>query len=161
MKFTAVVAMDEARGIGKDNQLLWHLPADLKHFKQLTLGKPIIMGRKTFASIGKPLPNRLNIVLTRDVTFNPNGVTVVHDTKTIFKLLASEPEVMIIGGSEIYRLFWPHVTQLELTIVHHRFDADTFLTVFNAEEWHEIRHEKHLADEINPYPYTFLTLIKK
>src|SRR6188472_2703937 len=114
---SAIVAMAENRVIGKNNQLPWHLPADLKHFKTITTGHPILMGRKTHESIGKPLPNRQNIILTRDSNYVAAGCTVVTSVKAALQK-AESPEVFIIGGAEIYRQLLPQVQRLYLTIVH-------------------------------------------
>lgn len=159
--FTAIVAIDQARGIGKNNQLLWHMPADLRHFKALTLNQTILMGRKTYDAIGKALPQRNNIVLTRDLGFRAADVTVIHDLNAAIKLAQrlSGP-LIIIGGAEIYQLFLPYLNRIELTLVKHRFDADTFFPDLAANEWQAISQTEYPADEKNPYPYEFISLQK-
>lgn len=160
---SAIAAMAENRTIGFKNSLPWHLPADLKHFKTLTHEHPILMGRKTFESIGKPLPNRTNIILTRDPTYQAAGCIVVTSLElAIQEALNSHHntnnEIFIIGGEEIYRQLLPHVQQLYLTIVHHEFEGDAFFPALNNNEWHEISRETHHADEHHAYNYSFLTL---
>lgn len=158
---SAIVAMDENRAIGHQNRLPWHLPADLKHFKSLTTGHAILMGRKTFESIGKPLPNRTNIILTRDPNYQvPGCITVTSIDNAIQEALSlhQQHEIFIIGGAEIFQQLLPRIQQLYLTIVHHKFDADTFFPALNNQEWQERSHEEHTADEQNKFDYTFLTL---
>nr|AIA16779.1 Dihydrofolate reductase [uncultured bacterium] len=159
---SAIVAMDKNRAIGHQNHLPWHLPADLKHFKSLTTHRAILMGRKTFESIGKPLPNRTNIILTRDANYQAAGcITVTSIDHAIQEaLLLHDPnnEIFIIGGAEIYQQLLPHIQLLYLTIVHHTFEADAFFPALDNREWNEISREEHKADEQNVYDYTFLTL---
>lgn len=156
---TAVVAMDQNRGIGKNNQLLWHLPADLAHFKYLTLNHAILMGRRTFISIGKPLPKRQNIVLTHDQTFNVPDVLALHSIESVlnFAKTLSQP-LMIIGGAEIYQAFMPYLNRIDLTLVEHTFAADTFFPELDAAAWREVHRENHTPDEKNKYAYSFVTL---
>ena len=115
---TLIVAVADNGVIGRDNALPWHLPEDLKRFKRLTMGKPIVMGRKTFESIGKPLPGRQNIVVTRDANYRRDGVTVVHDVDAAVRAAGEAAEIMIIGGAELFRLFLPRATRIHLTRVH-------------------------------------------
>lgn len=155
---SAIAAMDKNHLIGKNNQLPWHLPADLAHFKAITTGHPILMGRKTHESIGRPLPNRTNIVLTRDAHYQAEGVIVVH---TLDEALASCPEaqeLFIIGGAEIYQLAFPRLQKLYLTFIHQAFEGDTYFPAFSAKEWREISREDCPADEKNAYAYSFLLL---
>lgn len=157
---SAIVAMDENRVIGLDNKMPWHLPADLKHFKTVTAGHPVLMGRKTFHSIGKPLPNRTNIILTRDPQFSAQDCLVVSQIEVALSMAneLDQNEVFVIGGAEVYRQLLPRVQRLYLTIVHHQFHGDTFFPEWKAEEWREISREKHAADDNNRYDYTFLIL---
>lgn len=161
MKVAIIVAISENNAIGKDNQLLWHLPADLKHFKNITSGHPIIMGRKTYESIGKPLPNRRNIVITRQKDFKIQGVDVVNSVEEALSICEGEPEIFIIGGAEIYRTAFDQTDKIYLTKVHQHFDADAFFPKIDLQLWHETNQEYHAADEKNIIPYTFSTLTRK
>ncbi len=145
--------------IGKNNQLLWHLPNDLKHFKALTLGKPIIMGRKTYESIGKLLPGRHNILLTQNKSFQVDGATIVHSVAEALLAAGSAPEVMIIGGAEIYRLFYPEASCLYLTIVDTLLNGDATFS-FDVNAWQETSRQDFLKDEQHPYNYSFITLTR-
>ncbi len=160
MIISIVVAIAENRAIGKSNQLLWHLPADLKHFKQITSGHTIIMGRKTYDSIGKPLPNRRNIVITRQ-QLQIEGCDVVSSLNEALALCQSEPEVFIIGGAEIYEQALPLTHRIYLTEVEQTFTGDAFFPELDASSWHEIARESFTADEKNKLPYTFLTLQRR
>lgn len=157
MTVSAIVAISENRAIGKNNRLLWHLPADLKHFKDTTSGHSIIMGRKTFDSVGKPLPNRRNIVVTRQNLTIP-GCEVVNSIDDALKLCKEDDEVFIGGGAEIYKVAMPVTDRIYLTIVHQDFDADTFFPEINPGEWREVSRQYHQADIKNPIPYSFITL---
>lgn len=157
-----VVATDENRAIGKDNSLLWHLPADLKHFKTITSGHTVIMGRKTFESIGKPLPNRRNIVITSNVDYVKEDVSVANSFEDALELCKSEENVFVIGGARVFNDALSLTHTLYLTIVHHKFkDADTFFPELNLSEWNEQEKHPHKADEKNKYDYTFITYTKK
>ena len=159
MNLTLVVAADEAGAIGHDGALLWHLPDDLKRFKQLTLGYPIIMGRKTYASIGRPLPGRPNWVLTRDSNFTADGVTVANDAETALQALAGSgtERAMVIGGGDIYRLLLPQADTVELTRVHTAVPvADTHFD-WPQGGWICTAQTEHAADERHAYPFTFET----
>ncbi len=160
MQISAIVAMAENRAIGKNNQLLWHLPADLQHFKQLTWGKPILMGRKTYQSIGRPLPGRSNIIITRDESFTAEGCLVVHSIPDALAVVKDTPEVMVIGGAELYQQMLPLTQRIYLTLIHQPFLADTFFPELKTNEWQEIEKIDHPADEKNNYPYSFLILQK-
>nr|AIA18613.1 Dihydrofolate reductase [uncultured bacterium] len=157
---SAIVAMAENRIIGKNNQLPWHLPADLKHFKTITSGHPILMGRKTHESIGKPLPNRLNIILTRDPNYQTTGCTVVTSVESALKEAArhDENELFIIGGAEIYKQLLARIQRLYLTIVHHEVEGDAWFPELNLQEWKEISRVRHEADEANAFAYSFVLL---
>ena len=151
-----IVAIDEKNGIGKDNKLPWHLPADLKHFKVLTTGHSILMGRKTFDSIGKALPNRRNIVISRQQDLVIGGVEVVLSLEDAFSLCRNENEVFVIGGAQVFEQSLPFAHILYLTVIHDNFEADTFFPEIEENKWieeHSIRHE---PDEKNIYPYTFI-----
>ncbi len=154
-KLAIIVAISENNAIGKNNQLLWHLPADLKHFKNITTGNTIIMGRKTFDSIGKPLPNRRSIVVTRNAGLVIPGVEVVASLEDAIELCKHDKEAFIIGGAEIYQQALPFATHIYLTRVHQKYEADTFFPVLNPNEWRELSSVNHLADEKNEVDYTF------
>jgi dihydrofolate reductase len=153
-----VVAISENNAIGKDNQLLWHLPADLKHFKNITTGYPIIMGRKTYESIGKPLPNRRNIIITRQKDLKLEGVEVVHSVGNALSLCDAEEEIFIIGGAEIYKSALAFTNRIYLTTVHEHYEADVFFPILAMDEWTITDQEYHPADEKNSVAYTFSTL---
>ena len=152
-----IVAIGENNAIGKNNQLLWHMPNDLKHFKDVTSGRTIIMGRKTFDSVGKPLPKRRNIVVTRqDITIP--GCEIVKSIEDGLALCKGEDEVFIGGGAEIYKLAMHLTDRIYLTIIHKSFDADTFFPEIDKSEWKEVKREDFEPDEKNPLPYSFITL---
>lgn len=153
-----VVAMDENRAIGKDNDLPWYLPNDLKHFKKTTMGKPIVMGRKTYESIGKPLPGRENIVVTRDESYKAEGTTIVHSVDEVLKINAEE--ICVIGGTEIFNMFLPAADRLYITEIHHTFDADTYFPELSADEWKEVSRKEGIVDEKNKYPHEFVVYEK-
>ncbi|WP_407275391.1 type 3 dihydrofolate reductase [Halothiobacillus sp. DCM-1] len=158
MKISLVAALSRNQVIGRNNTLPWHLPADLARFKRITLGKPIIMGRKTFESIGKPLPGRLNIVISRDLGLTIPGVTVAHGLDDALAAAGEAPEVMIIGGANIYYQFMPRADWLYFTVVHTRIEeGDAFFPAYNRREWRLIMEEHHPADAHNAYPYSFMT----
>lgn len=157
---TIVAAMDENQVIGYQNQLPWHMPADLAHFKQVTMGHVIVMGRKTYESIGKPLPGRTNVVLTRRTDYEAPGCTMFHDVDSVLAKFAGQ-DVDIIGGAEIIQLFWPYTDRLELTFIHHTFPGDVHFPSWNREEWKELSRHTYAPDEKNPYPYTFAKYERK
>lgn len=159
-EISQVVVADENNGIGRNNQLLCHLPADLKHFKTLTIGHPVIMGRKTFDSMGKPLPNRRNIVITRKQIEIP-GCEVVHSIEEAIALCKEEEKASIIGGSTIYEQSLHLTDTIQLTRIHHTFQADTFFPEINHDNWVEVSKEHHEPDQKNIYAYTFITLKRK
>ncbi len=160
-RLSLIVAMDENNLIGREGDLPWRLSADLKHFKSLTIGKPIIMGRKTWESIGRPLPQRLNIVVTSNPEFKAEGAMVVSDLTQAIEACGVVPEVMIIGGSTIYRAFLPKADRLYLTRVHGELTGDTHFPFFDLNDWEEVARERHEADDKNAYDYSFLTLERK
>ncbi|UKT62328.1 dihydrofolate reductase [Pedobacter mucosus] len=156
------VAVGENFAIGKNNQLLWHMPADLKFFKQTTSGHTVVMGRKTYDSVGKPLPNRRNIVITRDSSLKIDGVEVVNSLDEALEITKNENKpVFIVGGAEIYRQALPKTDILYLTTIHHTFDADTFFPAIDRNEWETVSSDPHKADEKNKYDYTFEVLKRK
>src|SRR5260221_2810729 len=157
MIITIVVAISENHVIGKDNKLLWRLPNDLKHFKEITTGHTIIMGRQIYDSVGKPLPNRRNIVITRQNITIP-GCEVVNSIEAALALCAGEPEVFIVGGAEIYKQAIKLTDRIYLTIVHKDFEGDSFFPNINKDEWKEVSREDHEPDHKNPLPYSFITL---
>lgn len=151
-----IAAMAENRVIGRDNQLPWHLPADLAHFKRLTLGHTLIMGRRTYESIGRPLPQRRSIVVSRNPTFTAPGVEVASSLDAALQLAAGDAEVFVIGGAELFRLAWPRAQRLYLTRVHAEVPGDTFLPELDAG-WQLVDEELRPADEKNPYDLSFQT----
>jgi dihydrofolate reductase len=154
-----VVAVSENDVIGRANQLPWRLPSELRHFKALTMGHHILMGRKTYESIGKALPGRTNWVLSRSSDFKPADCKVVRTLEEGQFGVAGDGPLMVIGGAEIYRLCLPQAQRIHLTLVHTKItDGDTFFTAWRDPEWTESGRERHEADEKNAYPYSFLTL---
>jgi dihydrofolate reductase len=152
---TLVVAVADNGVIGRDNALPWHLPADLKHFKQVTMGKPIVMGRRTFESIGKPLPGRQNIVVTRDPNYQRDGVIVVHGVDAALDAAAEAPEIMVIGGAELFRLFLPRAGRIHLTRVHGEIAGDVRWPDLDPREWKVVAREPYEADDRHAYSMTF------
>lgn len=160
-RLVAVVAMAENGVIGVDNRLPWRLPADLRRFKAITLGKPVLMGRRTFDSIGRPLPGRQNIVLTQDPSWSAEGVVAAHSLGEALGAAGRAAELMVIGGAGVYALCWPRVERLELTLVHARPEGDTRLADFDWAEWRELARERHCADERHDHDYSFITLERR
>ncbi|MBO7259723.1 MAG: dihydrofolate reductase [Paludibacteraceae bacterium] len=152
-----IVAIDNHYGIGRDNQLLCHLPNDLKHFKQITEGHTIVMGRQTYLSLPKrPLPKRRNIVLSRQNWEYEDGVEIVHSIEEVLSMLDNNAENFIIGGGSVYSTFLPLADKVYLTRIHHIWeDADTFFPELSPIEWKKIAHEDHHPDEKHEYPYSF------
>ncbi len=157
MKLTAVVAASDNDVIGRGNALPWHLPADLAHFKRLTLGKPILMGRRTFEAIGRPLPERRNLVLSRG-GFAVPGVETVPSIDAACALVAGEPELVIIGGAQLYQQALPQLHTIHLTRVHCVLDGDTHLPALPDSKWREVAREERAADARNSYAMSFVTL---
>ncbi len=154
-----VVAVAENDVIGRGNRLPWRLPADLRRFKALTLGKPVLMGRKTYESIGKALPGRTNVVLTHSRVFDPGNCTVVHSLEEARSAVSSESVFMVIGGAEIYPQCLAAAARIHLTLVHTRVeDGDTLFSGWRGPEWRESFRERHEADEKNTAAYSFITL---
>ena len=158
MLVSLAVAMSENRVIGRDNNLPWHLPADLGHFKALTLGKPIIMGRKTYESIGRPLPGRQNIVLTRDSTFQAPGCDLCASLEEALQLAGDAPEVVIIGGGALYEAVLEMAHRIYLTEVHADIQGDTWFPELDPSDWTEVSRNRHAADERNSLDYSFVIL---
>lgn len=148
--------MANNRVIGKDNQMPWHLPADLGHFKAITLGKPIIMGRKTYESIGRPLPGRKNIVISRDKSYKLEGCETASSLEEAITLVSEAEEIMIIGGGNLYAQALPHADKLYLTFIDLDVDGDTRFPKYEDLKLTEIKREKYLKDEKNPYDYQFV-----
>lgn len=144
--------------IGRDNAMPWHLPADLAHFKLLTWGKPIVMGRKTFEAIGKPLPGRRNIVVTRDPGWSAAGVTVAHSLDAAIAACGAVPEVMVIGGAQLYAAALPRATRIHYTEIHAVIDGDTMFPELDRGGWREVARQEHAADARNAHAMSFLTL---
>jgi dihydrofolate reductase len=160
MIISIVVAIAENHAIGKDNKLLWHLPNDLKHFKTITSGHTVIMGRKTYDSVGKPLPNRRNIIITRQ-HIEIAGCEVVNSLEEAVALCKTEGEVFIVGGAEIYRQAMAITNKIYLTIVHQSFEGDTYFPKIEENVWVETEREDHDADEKNKIAYSFITLVRR
>lgn len=169
MIISIIAAIGRNKVIGHKNTLPWRLPADFAHFRALTLGKPIIMGQKTFKSIGKPLPGRKNIVLTLDSNFAPEGVTVAHSLDEAIKIAAAPEvpralrvqEVMICGGASIYKQFLPRAKKMYLTLIHAEFAGDAHFPEWDQDEWQETGREDHQAHDKNTVDYSFVTLERK
>ena len=167
MKIAMIVAMAENNAIGINNKMPWYLPGDLRYFKAVTMGKPIIMGRKTFESLRKPLPGRTNIVITRDPSWKREGVTIVNTLKAAFDtakdvaFINGAKEIMVIGGAQIYQQALPFAHKIYLTRVHKSFEADTFFPDIDKQQWNETFIEKHETEgcETLKYAYTVLERI--
>ena len=158
-RLTLVVAIDAQRGIGVNNQLPWHLPEDLAHFKRVTLGQPIIMGRKTFDSIGRPLPGRRNIVVTRNADWRHEGVDAVTSLQAAIDLIAGEP-ASIIGGAQVFKASMDIAERMIVTEIDHSFDCDTFFPPIDHDLWVETAREPHHS-ETKGYGYAFVTYVRK
>jgi dihydrofolate reductase len=153
-----IVAASDNDTIGRDNALPWRLPDDLKRFKALTMGKPMLMGRKTFDSIGKPLPGRTSLVLTRSKDWHHDGVITVHSMEEAIARAANAPELAVIGGAEIYRLALPYAHRIHLTRVHTISDGDVKFPPINSREWREVERIEHPTDDRHAFAMTFITL---
>ncbi len=152
---TLIVAVADTGVIGRDNALPWHLPADLQRFKRITMGKPIVMGRKTFESIGKPLPGRENIVVTRDPNYRRDGIRVVHDAEGALRAAGDAAEIMVIGGAELFRAFLPRAARIHLTRVHGNIAGDVTWPGLDERAWQVVESEVRPADERHAYAMTF------
>lgn len=153
-----IVAMDRNRLIGCDNRLPWHLPADLKHFKAVTLGKPVVMGRKTYESIGKPLPERHNIVVSRNPHFEAPGCAVARSVAEALRIAGDAAEIVVIGGAQLYADFLPRAQRIYLTHVNAAFDGDAWFPALPADEWREVSLTEGTVDERNVHPHSFQVL---
>ena len=155
---TIIAAIGNNNELGKGNDLIWHLPADLKRFKKRTTGHAIIMGRNTFESIGKPLPNRRSIIITRNTSYQKEGCEIVHSLEEAIELIASQEDAFIIGGAQIYKEAMEKnvVDQLDITKVHQDFDADVFFPAIDSRVWEEVTREPFLPDEKNLFTYSFI-----
>lgn len=147
-------AMGHNQVIGINNKLPWHLPAELAYFKRVTMGHPIIMGRRTFESIGRPLPGRTNIVLTRDDTFTADNIVVVHSVEQALELYG-QAGAFVIGGTQIYRQFYPYAERLYITMIEHEFEGDEYFPDIDWSQWRLIEETPGLRNESNPYMYNF------
>ncbi len=161
MIISIIAGMDKNRLIGQGNRLPWRLPADMKHFRRHTLGKPVLMGRKTFESIGKPLPKRTNIILTHDLHYRADSCIITHSIEEALDRASGCEEIMVIGGASIYKLFLPRTDRLYLTYIHNCFEGDVYFPAFNRAEWLEVKRVNCQPDDKNRYPYSFLFLHRR
>lgn len=165
MTISMIAAAGENNTLGKDGKLLWHLPNDLKRFKRLTLGHPVIMGRKTFETLPHPLPGRTNIIITRQKGYQKEGCVVVDSIEKALEAarkIKGNNEICIVGGGQIYELALPLANKIELTRIHHKFEGgDAFFPEIKQEDWLLINEEHHPANDQNVYSFTYLTYIKK
>jgi len=164
MKLAIIAALGQFRVIGNENKLPWHLPADLKYFKQTTMGKPIIMGRKTYESIGRPLPGRKNIVLSSNKQLQIPGVEVVHSIKDAVssaQAVEHAEEAMVIGGADLFKTSLPQAHRLYLTYIDEEFPGDTFFPEINNDDWLEVSQDIHQPDANNAYVYRFVVLERR
>lgn len=162
MSISLIAAIGKNGELGESSRLLWSLPKDMKHFKETTSGHTVVMGRKTFENIGKILPNRRNIILTKDPHYRVKGAQVVHSLEETQNLLRNEDEnIFIIGGEQIYKMFLEHANRLYITHVDETFpNADTFFPEIDLNVWNKVSSKEHKADEKNPYNYTFVVYEK-
>ncbi|WP_142603972.1 dihydrofolate reductase [Solitalea koreensis] len=156
-----IVAKANNNAIGSKNTLIWHLPADLKYFRKLTTGNTVIMGRKTYDSIGKPLPNRRNIIITRNVDLMIDGCEVVNSLEAALTLSTSDEKVFIIGGADIYRQSMEFAHTLYVTEIHNEFEGDSYFPKIDSNKWIEVTREDHLKDEKNTLDYSFVIYNRK
>jgi len=161
MRLSIVVAMDDNRLIGKGNGLPWHLPADLAYFKKITTDNSILMGRNTYDSIGKPLPNRRNIVITRNSEISIKGCEVVNTIEKALSITKDEEEVMIIGGANLFEQLLPNVSRLYITHIEGEFEGETYFPNYDENEWFDVSRESHQPDEKNNYAYQFSIMDRK
>ena len=156
-----IAATSLNNALGKDNKIIWHLPDDFKRFKELTSGHYIIMGRKTFESFPKPLPNRTHVVITRQKNYNPEGCIVVNSIEEAFSICPKNEDSFLIGGAEIYELGLPYVDKIELTLINDYFEADAFLPKIDFSKWELIQEENHPKDEKHAHEFRFQTYLKR
>jgi dihydrofolate reductase len=159
---TIIAAIAKNNALGKDNDLIWYLPADLKRFKNITSGHHILMGRNTFESIGKPLPNRTTIIITRNKNYFKDGCLITSSLEGAIELVKKDEEIYIIGGAQIYKYAMENnlVDALDITLVHHEFEADVFFPVIESKIWKEVSREDFKADEKNKFDYSFVSYRK-
>ena len=157
---TIIAAIANNNALGLNNKLIWHLPEDLKRFKRVTTGHHVIMGRKTFESLGKPLPNRTTIIITRNKNYKANNCIIVNSLDEALEKAKQDKNPYILGGAEIYKLAMPIANKLDLTIVHHEFKADAFFPEIDTSIWKEKSRENFKADEMNKYDYSFVSYEK-
>ncbi|QIE60220.1 dihydrofolate reductase [Rasiella rasia] len=158
---TMIAAAGENNELGKENDLVWHLPDDFKRFKQLTTGHYIIMGRKTFESFPKPLPNRTHVVITRNTNYRKDGAVVVHSLDAALLKASSDTQPFVIGGGEIYKMAMEVADKIELTRVHGTFDADTYFPELDKDTWELVSEEFHDKDTRHDYAFTYETWVRK
>lgn len=158
---TIIAAVGRNKALGKNNDLIWHLPADLRRFKEVTRGHHVIMGRKTFESLGKPLPHRTNIIVSRNSNYKADGCIVVGSLEEALKEAQSDPNPYILGGAQIYEQALEVADRMDLTLVHEDFEADAFFPDFSDENWEETGRQDFKKDEKNPYDYSFVQYKKK
>lgn len=158
---TIIAAVANNNALGKNNDLIWHLPADLKRFKEVTYGHHVIMGRKTFESLDKPLPNRTTIIITRNTTYLAEGCIVVNQLSEAIEAARADENPFILGGAEIYKQALEFADVLDLTLIHHEFEADAFFPEIDLLKWQETKRQDFKADEKNKYDYSFVQYKKK
>lgn len=160
---TIIAAIAKNNALGKNNDLIWHLPADLKRFKQVTTGHHILMGRNTFESIGKPLPNRTTIIITRNNNYFQNGCLIANSIEQAIELAKNDDKIFIIGGAQIYKEALKNklVDKLDITLVHEEFEADVFFPEIDSNQWQETFRKDYKADEKNKYDYSFISYERK
>ncbi len=164
MNISIIVAAARNGAIGLENELLWHLPDDFRRFKKMTSGHPVVMGRKTFESLGRPLPRRSNIVISRHPDFSPEGAVRVDSLEAALALAEEAPgsgEIFVIGGGEIYRQAFPLVSRIYLTEVHAELEGDTYFEIPDPSQWEVVRRELHPADERHLYSFEYLDMVRK
>ncbi|MDE0428036.1 MAG: dihydrofolate reductase [Candidatus Poribacteria bacterium] len=162
MLISMIAAMDKNRLIGNGPNIPWQMPVDRRHFRDMTVGKPVVMGRKTFETLKRPLGKRHNIILTRNTTYKaPKGCNVAHSVRDVLELCKEAEELMICGGAPIYEAFLPHANRLYLTQIHATFEGDVYFPEFDSTAWEEVKRIDGGPDERNPYPYSFLFLERK
>ena len=160
-EITIIAAVSENNVLGKNNKLIWHIPDDLKRFKKLTLGHSVIMGRKTFESIAKPLPQRKNIILTRNQNYKAKGTLIAHNVKEALNFCENDNQPFIIGGGEIYKLFMGISNKIELTRIHKSYDGDAFFPEILEEKWKLVNSKKNNLSDTKVINFSYLTYLKK
>lgn len=156
MSISIILAMDKNRVIGVDNRLPWRLPAELAYFKKVTMGHAVLMGRKTHESIGRPLPGRVNVVMTRDRSYEADGCVVVHSTEEALERLPADDESFVIGGADMLHLFMPLASKMYITMIDHAFEGDTFFPEIDERIWRVTSRAPGVTDENNPFKYEYL-----